>query len=498
MLPREVREALVAVVVDANTYGKDGPDLTGMYDLARDLGPLGIEVWVPEPVAWEMAEHAAREWTTAKNAVKNAQSALRKAGLKPVFDSVYTDRQEVIDACLARLSASALIDIVPLTGPSAIEGLKDQVFKRPPGKTKGDGVKTGGSDSAWLRTVLDKVDGQGHKLLFLSQDGDIAAAFAQWGQQPPLMCARDQVRNRLIPTEPASSEEIALITRHLAERVPENLLNPPTGSGPPLVEAGSNQLRAALDLPYDYDDGVARFYLDKLTAVAGIGRVLRLRPEPDEATGPEQARVSGAYTRTVTAHAFFLADAEVAHTIYDEAAVEPVTSIHPVAGNLLVSVPMVFEITGEVVVSARQDGDAFVFPPARFDDADDAFTHLVDALSSVPGLERVVEVDWQETCEHEVEFNVGLERTVVLARFEGDYGPGLEARVGDESSSAVCEYDETTWLGGAEGMHMEPPYYLVFADPEGRSGGGAWALSAWILAKCFSGSNGPGPGSAQV
>lgn len=484
LLPRDVREALVAVVVDANTYGIHGPDMTGMYALARDLEPYDIELWVPEPVAWEMAEHAASAWVKARASVRDARSALRKAGLKPAFDPVYTSRDEVISACMARFETAIGITLVPLTGQSAARGLRDQILTRPPGKTKGD-VKTGASDSAWLRDVLDRVDGQGHKLLFLSQDRDITAAFTHWGHPPPLTCTREEIRGLLVPTEPATDEETVLIARHLFARMPEDLLNTSAGNGTALIGSEASWLRKSLELTGDYafGDGLTEAYLTRLTALVGISRPAHLRPEPSGQGEPDQT--SPAERRqTVTAYVHFLADAEVEHTVFDEAAGEPITHHYPVASDVAVGAPMVFEISNGTVVAARQDGEAYATPTPVVDDPDVAFAFLREAVSTVPGLAEVDKINWRARAD-EAEFATPAGPTVAVTRFEDERGDfGLKVRVGDRIATAVCRRaEEPVRRGPAEERDLYFLHTIVFQGPDGRTGNGAYALNAWIIAE---------------
>ncbi|WP_214107776.1 hypothetical protein [Acrocarpospora catenulata] len=56
------RERLLAVVLDANAYGRGRPDLGDLERTALRLRGIGIETWVPEPVVWEWAEHLAEDW----------------------------------------------------------------------------------------------------------------------------------------------------------------------------------------------------------------------------------------------------------------------------------------------------------------------------------------------------------------------------------------------------------------------------------------------------
>ena len=174
-LSLEVRGYLRAVVFDANAFGLGRPDLAFLEDLARRLYTIGIETWVPEPVAWEWAQHLADDWEKVQTATAAERKQLRRARLTG-HASPYADKRAVIDAFLEGLEAVAHLAVIPLPPESALLALKDQILLIPPGRRKGD-VKTGASDSAWLRAVLEEVDGDPARLLLVSQDKDVKAAF---------------------------------------------------------------------------------------------------------------------------------------------------------------------------------------------------------------------------------------------------------------------------------------------------------------------------------
>jgi hypothetical protein len=71
-LSLEVRGSLRAVVFDANAFGHGRPDLAFLEDLARRLHTIGIETWVPEPVAWEWAQHLADDCSFSASSIKTS------------------------------------------------------------------------------------------------------------------------------------------------------------------------------------------------------------------------------------------------------------------------------------------------------------------------------------------------------------------------------------------------------------------------------------------
>ena len=72
------RDQLLAVVVDANAYGHGKPDMTSLEFMAKRLHGIGIETWVPEPVAWEWGQHLAEDWLAATTAAAAPRKNLER------------------------------------------------------------------------------------------------------------------------------------------------------------------------------------------------------------------------------------------------------------------------------------------------------------------------------------------------------------------------------------------------------------------------------------
>jgi hypothetical protein len=285
LLPESVRSRLRAVVVDANAYGAVGPDVVGLADLAKDLHAIDIRTWVPEPVAWEWAQHLAQQWRSARAAIRTPAGHLRRAGLVSHLrlEPDYEDEAELVEAFLRRLRVIPHVEVIALTGASAVAGLRDQILLRAPAKTKSTpAVKTGGSDSAWLRDVLAKVDGAADALLFLSSDGDIESAYAQWGHQPPLLRSLVDIRVSLFEDLPAAVGEAWMLADYLAGRMPADLQSPPDSD---LIDATVG-LIGALE-PDLGGDGLVDAYLTRLTALAGLHRITRKQPDVASADGAD-------------------------------------------------------------------------------------------------------------------------------------------------------------------------------------------------------------------
>lgn len=460
--------------MDANAYGSARPDLRNLASLAKDLSEIGLAVWVPEPVAWEWAEHLTKDWAAARAAVTTA-NPLRKAGLHVVvrFDSDYETEAAVAEAFLARLKATPHVEVVPLTGDSAIEGLRDQILLRSPAKPK-SGVKTGGSDSAWLRTVLAKVDRVADTLLFLSSDGDIRRAYEAWGYQPPLMRNLHDIRVSLFEYLPASVEDQWLIAESLVGRMPIDLRASTTSEEDSAVIDSVVGLAAALE-HYSDDDGITAAQLTRLTALAGLGDVKRKQPEPDHEDPADPD------ARSFLADVFFLAEAEAILTVQDPVSSHAIAMGARSGSGLLVRARMTLTLRNKTLETMRSDGEAVAFPSHRFDESEDAWQVVADALSAVPGL-RLPEdwVDWPDTSDQQIRV---ADRDQTLDVYGTRYDPAsLSVHIDGEEITLTCEYDETTWWGGKDGMHMEPPYYLSTESSEDAVLNPAWEVPAWIIA----------------
>ncbi|MCX4691798.1 hypothetical protein [Streptomyces sp. NBC_01408] len=213
--------SLRAVVLDTNAFGKGLPDLEHLRHLSDLAARVGIETWVPEPVAWEWAEHLAREVEVFRRAVSPVFRAMKRGGLKGKPPTLPAGgEKEVIEEFLFELSGVPGVAVVWLTGDSAINGLRDQILQTGAGRRK-DGVKTGASDSAWLRDVLAKAGGDFTRVVLLSKDRDVAAACKALQVDPPYMLRLYDLNRYLLRFVNGSEGLARRITVHFANLISE-------------------------------------------------------------------------------------------------------------------------------------------------------------------------------------------------------------------------------------------------------------------------------------
>jgi hypothetical protein len=487
-------EKLKAVVLDANAYGHARPDLDQLGRWAQRLAGMGVETWVPEPVAWEWAEHLARDWQVLKGAASNERKRLQSAGLEVPAPAGYATRDDVIAAVLENLAKMPNVKVIKLTGRSAIEGLKDQVLLRRPAKLKGaedlaKATKTGASDSAWLRDVLELADPD--EVLIVTSDGDVRAAFEAWKKPVPNLRTLAELRPTLFDLSVDDGHARSAIIRYLTARLPadqqdEDALD--IGRIVGLEAAFTRKLEeenTGLNSPSGYGASVTG-----LVALAGIG-VVRVEAGESADQVPSDLRrgptdPGTASRETADAMVFFLATGEATiqrllHGGDPEVAVVPIS-------NVLVRANLTFQFADGIITSMSADTDATAMLLERaFNESDEAETEFIDALNTVPGIALV-----DGALEDRQRFDIpGTSAHVVIdvTRDGENWIAEIDLWHGDDDEEKLvgtigveCEYNVDTWWGGSRDGFQGPDAYPVgvYGD-ELHEGHGIWSVPAWLL-----------------
>ncbi|MBV9142129.1 MAG: hypothetical protein JO115_14650 [Pseudonocardiales bacterium] len=483
-LDKDVRARLRAVVLDANAYGRGRPNLASLTALAARLRSVGIQTWVPEPVAWEWAQHLAGDWAEAVAGAERNNGRLRGAGLEPLT-SPYADENAVVEAFLDTLAATSNVTIVPLTGESAMGGLRDQILQRGPATSKG-GTKTGASDSAWLRDVIAAAGASTEPLLLVSEDKALVRACQEWGFALPVMRTLAQLRATLFDVELDTGDASWIVLRYLAANLPGDLGI--DGSLP--IGNTSDLVKAIADDPEGWPESeVTGARLTRLTAVAGIEKIT-----VEQADVGEHPDEHEPVTRTVMATVYFLAEGTASVTLLHGD--HPVYRYTPTYQGLLIAATLAFELADQRVTAVRAEQDARVFlPESAVSDPLDALSALQDALLAVPGLRWLPE-GW--TADHcgELEFLVevpGVEDDRRLTvRWSCDeelhasiqLGDGLTGHLGNVE--LTTDYDSDAFImHGDDGypVHAYPPHRVVVTGDRLELGNPVWSIAVWIIAK---------------
>lgn len=495
------RERLDAVVFDANAYGKARPDLEHLKRLASRLAGIGIQTWIPESVAWEWAEHVACDWETVKNAARQERDRMNRAGI-PVAVPSHDSRQTIIEAVLTNLSALPHVYIIELTGRSAIEGLKDQVLQRKPGKTKGgspgdpgSAVKTGASDSAWLRDVLDRAAPD--KILIVGADRDIGAAFRAWGKQEPLTRTLNQLRSTLFEITVDDGHAQAAVVRHLAKQLPVDTLDS-DGTGFDIGHIAG--LETAITNRTDGDGSSLSIYgasVTRLVALAGVGEVSIGTAAPDDAASQKEPAHAGRPNdlgpirhNVAYATVYFLAEGEATvQTLYNGG--DPDVSVLSY-DNVLVRAELGFHFADGVItaVTAEAEAQATLVEDA-FDDETEPLHRMDEALEWVPGLALEVSSLLYSNSPEAVAHVQGTSAQVTAAVTPKDDTWDLEMGVAHDTAKGdphwlevTCTYDPSSWWGGhRDGFQGPDGYQVEVSAPGMQVSHGVWSVPAWIISE---------------
>ena len=156
-----------AIVFDANVFGRSvEPNIRTIESWAKACAEHDAELWIPEVVAWELAQRVSHESEEFARYVKAHNRRRRNWGFPPF------DESEVLDegAVIYRMRKAGAV-IVDLSGDAALSAIRDQVLLLGPA-TRKQKVKTGAADSGWIRSVIEHNDGDADGLIFVTGDAD--------------------------------------------------------------------------------------------------------------------------------------------------------------------------------------------------------------------------------------------------------------------------------------------------------------------------------------
>lgn len=147
-----------AIVFDSNVFGRDAlPNVETIRLWAQACATNGAELWIAEIVAYELAQHVVEENERFVESYGAHQRSLARWGQRANPDLAAITAEDVVEAM-----KTAGAEIIELDGDEARDALLDQVLLRGAGARK-KGIKTGGADSAWVRSIIahngDESDG---------------------------------------------------------------------------------------------------------------------------------------------------------------------------------------------------------------------------------------------------------------------------------------------------------------------------------------------------
>ena len=138
-----------AIVFDSNVFGAQAlPNVKTIELWAQACVEHDAELWIPDVVAYELAQHAME---AHEDAMKAYSAHLRR--LEAWGQAVVDGPEPISVDSLVNAMISAGAVIVHLEGAEARAAVLDQVLLKGVGRRK-QGVKTGAADSAWVRSVV--------------------------------------------------------------------------------------------------------------------------------------------------------------------------------------------------------------------------------------------------------------------------------------------------------------------------------------------------------
>ncbi|MFF0097696.1 hypothetical protein ACFYO8_00050 [Micromonospora sp. NPDC005257] len=193
-----------AIVFDANVFGGNvEPNMTTIENWAEACERHDAELWIPEVVAWELAQRVVHECEQLARQIQTHNGKRRKWGFPQAAEPPLINELQVI----RRIGRAGAI-IVPLEGEAAVAAIRDQVLLRGAGSRKKD-VKTGAADSAWIRSVIEHNNGESDGLILVSGDTRAIIATCQSldVQVPEIASSLGEIRHLLDETVEATEQQ---------------------------------------------------------------------------------------------------------------------------------------------------------------------------------------------------------------------------------------------------------------------------------------------------
>lgn len=227
-----VPQSVQALALDANCMPKGRFSLSQLIGTVNviDEQELEVEIWIPEPIAWEWAEHIHGDLVQGRRAYAAATATVRGAGLPMEADPDIDEHATVVDVLRG---LEKLIDetdcarVIRLADhPSAaVAGIRDQALQLGTGRRKtGEGgkrVTTGAVDSASYRLVQAEAGAAIEDVVLVSADKDVGHHFKS---KPRPILVKDlwNVKKALLGLVNGSEEAHNRVKEAIIAEVPSN------------------------------------------------------------------------------------------------------------------------------------------------------------------------------------------------------------------------------------------------------------------------------------
>ncbi len=168
----------IAAVLDTSYYNSGHINLEKITRLAHGLSARGAQLWIPEQVILEWANHA----RGALGDFHQAGRRLQNAGLADFSpETRLPEVSEVADKIRSRCESTDNVVVLAMRGDSAIAGIRDQILGSGAGKGR-PGARTGASDSSWVRDSLANAANDPRRIVFVTRNAkDVIATAGEMG-----------------------------------------------------------------------------------------------------------------------------------------------------------------------------------------------------------------------------------------------------------------------------------------------------------------------------
>jgi hypothetical protein len=460
-------ERPIAGVLDTSHFDKGHFNANNVRSLAKRLSIRDVELWIPQQVIDEWAVHAEAVLQQLHQAHKRAH----KAGL--VNSEAQPERQAADIAASFHHLCSQIPNVVILEmgGDAAIAGIRDQILGTGPGTVE-NGVRTGASDSSWVRDALGRAKSP-TRIVFVTRNcKDVLATAKAMGYDDMLirMWNGDQKRfDELFPPKgPRAAVDDATAMDVIAGTLLRDYREAAVAddrSGPPpawieVVDVSINSDPAS-DTPLEAED-----WLETYAVMEPYSRLIDVRDVTIEADG-EHFRVY--YTVRL------LADVRVEGLVFDNDGNALTDST--IQRDRVLAVPYTAVLREGALHDVEQIDIAGNWPAAhRFDDCYDAFHWIFhDEIAEWPYI-TVTAVSEEGSGAPERGFELRgpqcTEERATVVGYPDDWQLSFEQT--SVVISATYDPDSRVWLGRQDSFNMYRPVGLhtelqgaprLFAEP---------------------------------
>lgn len=446
-------------MVDTNLWGNGILDTRRLTILAEQVAKVGVRVWIPTQVVLEWASHAFDDIKLAEPIWKR----LRRSGVLNEAPLLPADVHAVMAELTARIKAIPNVRILPMGGDAAIAGLTDQILGTGSG-TRKSGVKTGGVDSAFVRDVLEQVDNDPNRVVFISGNAkDLQAVAKRMGVGDLVVRNEQNLASSLFFKMSASND----VQQYIAGEF----------WGLATIAPASDDPHSQMDHPFFNDSwfgisdveitdtglsDTAPFDITEVQLEPGYYRLVGLR-----SMEIYESEEGDPHSGSVDFEALLIGPVGVSG--YELDSDGEVVMRDGLLGDVLITAPFSASVI-ENRVTFNPAGTAYVREASiQFDQGADALEWLEGFITSLVGVKDANDSSWVD--DELVLQGVNGRRVTAELAGDGDEWT-LSFDLGDDIVKMSCSYDPDSRVwAGKDSFDRYPPYHVTGEADSGATHG---------------------------